>query len=104
MMDVQSARQELSSDFRSLSSHAEELLRMTASMSGEGVAAAPEKLSRSLRTFGDSMKKAEGYTREAARQVADTTDSYVHGKPWQAIGVALLAGVAIGLISRGGRD
>jgi len=34
-----------------------------------------------------------------ARQAADSADGYVHENPWQALGVAALVGVAIGLLA-----
>jgi ElaB/YqjD/DUF883 family membrane-anchored ribosome-binding protein len=35
---------------------------------------------------------------ETAGKAAGATDDYVHGSPWTAIGVAALAGVAVGYL------
>jgi len=34
-----------------------------------------------------------------ARRVASSADNYVHESPWQALGIAALVGIAIGLLA-----
>lgn len=102
--EMQSKGQDLASDFKQLSGHAEELLRATASVPGEGIALARQRLTESLRTAADSVRGAQSYARESARQAVTATDSYVHSRPWQAIALALVAGAVLGLMSRSTRN
>jgi len=49
------------------------------------------------RSIGDGA----GQIRRQAREAWAAGDRYVHNQPWEAIGVAALAGIAIGyLVSR----
>ncbi len=102
-MDVDESKDRLVVDFQSLSSHAEELIRATSSLSGDSIAAARAKLLESLSTVREGLRNADAYTREKAKYAAKMTDSYVHEKPWQAVAVAALAGVLFGALSGVGR-
>jgi ElaB/YqjD/DUF883 family membrane-anchored ribosome-binding protein len=41
---------------------------------------------------------------EKGQQVKDTTEHYITGNPWYAVGIALGVGVLLGLSLRGRRD
>lgn len=94
-----SARERFVADLQTLSTHAQELLEVTNAISGEGVAAAREQLQESLRVAGHHFKRLQAEAMTQGRKVAEQTDSYVHEKPWQAIAIGMLAGLAIGLAS-----
>lgn len=79
---------------------AEELLRATAHISGEGLAAARAKVQEQLEDLQDALGEAGEYAREQTHKAAVHTDRYVHRNPWQAIGVAMAVGVALGFLSR----
>jgi len=93
---VSGASQKLLHDFRSLATHAEQLLRATAEVSGDGVAAAREKLGEHLKTAREELGELQGEALERARRAAAAADSYVHERPWPAIAAALAVGVLIG--------
>jgi ElaB/YqjD/DUF883 family membrane-anchored ribosome-binding protein len=97
------ARENLMSDFQSLATHAQDLLRATASASGEGVEQARARLLQSLRQAGDQMGEYRDYAMTEARRAMKATDDLVHEKPWQAIAGALLVGLMLGALSAGGR-
>jgi ElaB/YqjD/DUF883 family membrane-anchored ribosome-binding protein len=86
----------LAASMQGLTSHAEALLQSTATLSSEGVAALRQGLS-------DSLNSVREQTMARSRQVAGATQTYVHEKPWQAIAIAALLGVAIGFLGRGAR-
>src|SRR5262249_5885605 len=99
MNDITSDK--LASDLRTIIADAEELLRATANQAGEKVAAARARVQDSL----DSAKlKLELLSEEAADQArlaVRATDDYVHDHPWQAVGMAALVGLVLGMaISR----
>src|ERR1043166_2413013 len=97
------ARDKIVSDFRSLASHAQDLLQATASYSGDGVAAARERLLESLDEARDQLKEAQEYAIDQTRRAIKTADEVVHEKPWQSIAGAFLVGMLLGAISAGGR-
>jgi len=79
----------------------DELLRATAHLSGEGLAATRARVGEQIEELRDALGEAGGYAAEQARHAAQTTDRYVHRYPWQAIGIAMAAGIALGYLSRG---
>lgn len=78
----------------------DELLRATAHVSGEGLAATRAKVGEQLEELRDVLGDAQSYAAGQARQAAVATDRYVHRYPWQAIGIAMAAGIALGFLSR----
>ncbi len=88
----------LKADFRALATHAEELMKVTASLSGEGIQAIREKVAASLRAARDTLDQAREKAVEQAKAAAQATDTFVRQRPWQAVAAALVIGVALGLI------
>jgi ElaB/YqjD/DUF883 family membrane-anchored ribosome-binding protein len=78
-------------DAKILVADVEELLRATASQTGERVAAARARLQSALADARDAVTL---HTRQAA-QVADR---YVHENPWKAMGIAAGVSAGIGLL------
>lgn len=101
--EMGTTRQQLADDFHALAAHAEALVRATAAVSGDTVSAAREKLIGSVMRVRDQLKSAQGFALDTTREAARATDSYVHQKPWQVIGAALLVGIVIGAAAASGR-
>ena len=105
-MSAQSAsndvsKEKLVADLKVVVADAEELLRATASQAGEKVAAARERIQASLATAKVKLTDAERALLEKSKLAAKATDEYVRENPWQAVGVAAVAGLVLGvLISR----
>jgi len=105
-MNAQSAsndvsKEKLVADLKVVVADAEELLRATASQAGEKVSAARERITASLASAKVKLADAERVLLEKTKQAAKATDEYVHENPWQAVGIAAMAGVLLGiLISR----
>jgi ElaB/YqjD/DUF883 family membrane-anchored ribosome-binding protein len=91
------------SDFRTLASHAQELLAATATYSGDGVNQAREKLMDSLKDVTEQMKEYQDYAFDQTKKAAEAADTFVHDRPWQSIAAAFLAGLFVGAISGGRR-
>ena len=95
------SKQKLVADLKVVVADAEELLRATASQAGEKVAAARERIQASLATAKVKLTDAERALLEKSKLAAKATDEYVRENPWQAVGVAAVAGLVLGiLISR----
>ena len=60
--------------------------------------AARTKLQHTLDTAKESLHNGNKRVRKTARRAAETTDGYVHSRPWPAIGIAAAAGAAIGVL------
>ena len=105
-MSAQSAsndvsKEKLVADLKVVVADAEELLRATASQAGEKVVAARERIQASLATAKVKLSDAEQVLLEKSKLAAKATDEYVRENPWQAVGVAAVAGLVLGvLISR----
>jgi ElaB/YqjD/DUF883 family membrane-anchored ribosome-binding protein len=94
MHDNEVSAEKLAADLRLVISDAEALLRATVGQAGETAAAAREKMQESL----ESAKVKLGALGEEAAERARAADNYVRANPWQAVGIAALAGIALGLL------
>ena len=86
--------EKLAADLRLVISDAEELLRATVGQAGETAAAARAKMQESL----ESAKLKLGPLGEEVAEKARAADDYVREHPWQAVGIAALVGIALGLL------
>ena len=101
-MEVEVSKEKLMQDLRVVVADAEELLRATAGQAGEKVAAARERIQENLAAAKVRLADAQEAVVAKTRQAARATDDYVHENPWKAVGVAVGAGLIVGmLISRG---
>ena len=94
-------KEKLVADLKVVVADAEELLRATASQAGEKVSAARERIQASLASAKVKLTEAERALLAKTKEAAKATDDYVRENPWQAVGVAAMAGLVLGiLISR----
>lgn len=91
-------KEQLIHDFKAVVSDAEALLKATAGQGGETMAAMRSKVEASLAAAKERMTDAELALIARTRAAAKATDEYVHGHPWQAIGIAASVGMVIGLL------
>lgn len=85
-------KDKLIQDLKVVALDVEELLKATASQTGEKIAAARARAEESLRSAQMRLADAGDEVAARARAAAGATDEYVRENPWQAVGVA--AGVA----------
>lgn len=93
----EAARTRFMAELDELSAHAQHLLQVTANVSGEGIAAARERLTESLSSIGDSVRRFQDEAMDQGRRLVQRTDSYVHENPWQSIALGALLGLALGV-------
>jgi len=98
MTTTEAAREKLMNDFKAVINDAEELLKATASQTGERVAAARARVEESIRTTKDRLADLQGDVTERARAAARATDQIVHDNPWKAVGIAAAVGFLLGLL------
>lgn len=92
------SKQKLMDDLSAVVNDAEELLKATASQTGERISEIRAKTEESLRAAKVRLANAQEALLEKAKAVAKDTDAYVHENPWKTAGIAAVAGLLIGAI------
>src|SRR5712664_2086693 len=90
--------EKLAADLRLVISDAEALLRATDGQAGEATAAARAKMQESLESAKLKLGPLGEEAAEQARAAGRAADDYVRANPWQAVGIAALVGIALGLL------
>lgn len=98
MKDDEVTAEKLAADVRLIIADAEALLRATAGQAGEAAADARARVQESLESVKAKLKTLGEDATDQARAAARITEAYVRANPWQALGVAALAGIALGLL------
>lgn len=95
------SKDKLMADLKVVVADAEELLKATASQTGERIAAARARAEESLKVARVRLADAQAAAVARTKAAAKATDDYVHENPWKAVGIAAVAGLLLGaLISR----
>jgi ElaB/YqjD/DUF883 family membrane-anchored ribosome-binding protein len=95
---VVTAGNRLASDIRVLVSDAEELLKSTATYSGEGINAARVKFRATLESFKERVVDAQSAAVGKVKETVKATDGYVRENPWKMVGVAAAIGLVVGVL------
>ena len=95
-MDVTTDK--LVQDLKTVVGDAEELLKATASQSGEQIARIRARAEESLRVARARIKAMTQDAEAQARETALQVDRQVHDNAWTAVGVAAGLGVVIGIL------
>ena len=91
-------KQQLIADFKVVVADAEALIQATAAQGGEVLTNARNKAAESLNLAKEKMAEAQSAVSAKTRIAADVTDEYVRDHPWEAVGVAAVAGLFVGLL------
>jgi ElaB/YqjD/DUF883 family membrane-anchored ribosome-binding protein len=95
------SKQKLMDDLSAVVNDAEDLLKATASQTGERISAVRARAEESLRSAKDRLADAQIALVDKAKVAAKETDEYVHENPWKTAGIAAAIGVLLGaLITR----
>jgi ElaB/YqjD/DUF883 family membrane-anchored ribosome-binding protein len=99
--EVKATEEDFIENLKTSLDDAEQLLRDAASSTGDKAAELRERAMTSLRRTREALYDTQDALLERGRRAARATDDYVHDNPWQAIGMAGVAGLLVGmLISR----
>jgi len=90
--------QKLMDDLSAVVADAEELLKATASQTGDRIMAVRARAEESVRVAKDRIADVQDQLMDQARATAREADVYVHENPWKAAGVAAAVGLLIGAI------
>jgi ElaB/YqjD/DUF883 family membrane-anchored ribosome-binding protein len=97
----EAAKENLIDSVKSSLNDAESLLREAAASTGDKAAELRDRALASLKRTREALYEVQDAVVERGRKAARATDDYVHDNPWQAIGIAGITGLLLGmLISR----
>jgi ElaB/YqjD/DUF883 family membrane-anchored ribosome-binding protein len=88
----------LKQDLQAVVNDAEELLKATASQTGERVEKVRARAEDSLRAARLRLAEAGAAVGETARAAAGDIDDQVHRHPWASAGIAAAIGMLVGLL------
>jgi ElaB/YqjD/DUF883 family membrane-anchored ribosome-binding protein len=97
-MTTDVTREKLIADFKVVLADAEEMLKATASQTGDKAAEMREKVGEHLKRAKFRLQEEQDKMIARTKEVAGATDDYVHDHPWQAVGVGAGVGLLIGLL------
>jgi ElaB/YqjD/DUF883 family membrane-anchored ribosome-binding protein len=93
-----SSTQQLMDDLRAVVAEAEALLGATEGAAGERAREARHRVSETIDKARERLGEFEEDLGKRARAAADDATRYVRDNPWQAVGVAAVAGIVIGVL------
>lgn len=93
-----SGRQNISREFHDLVADIEDLVKQTASLSGEELNLARTRLAELIASAKTSAEDMGGAVAQRARRSAAATNNYVHEQPWKAIGIGATVGLLLGVV------
>ena len=93
------SREKLMGDLKTVMADAEELLKATASQTGERVAAIRARAEESLKVAKARLLEQEAAALARTKEAAKAADKYVRDNPWMAVGIAALAGLILGILA-----
>ena len=95
---LEASREQLLKDFNAVVTDTEALLKSAAAAGGEKADAWRANVERNLQTAKTKLIALEEAAVERTKAAARATDDYVHDNPWQSVGIAAGAGLAVGLV------
>jgi len=99
---VRDARDQLVSDLQMLTTHAQDLLHATRSLSGDAAKLARERLDESLAVARQQLEQLRQTADQRSRTALAQLDAQINSHPRESIAVAALTSLALGWLSRGG--
>jgi ElaB/YqjD/DUF883 family membrane-anchored ribosome-binding protein len=91
-------KEQLLADMRVVVTDLESMLKATANSADAEVRALSDRLRERLAVAKVRLLDAERAVVEKGREIARTTDDYVHENPWTSIGIAAGVGFLLGLV------
>jgi len=89
---------QLIEDLHSVIRDAESLLKATAAQAGDKIDEVRSRAEESVRQAKARLSGVEDEALQRAHALAEEADEYVRGNPWQAVGIAAVIGLVLGLL------
>jgi ElaB/YqjD/DUF883 family membrane-anchored ribosome-binding protein len=100
MKNMSNHKRAVAADFGEIAERAQDLVALTAEVTGEKVAQARKSLSEAL----EEGKEAFRDVRQEARTRIVAVDDFICDKPYVTLGIGFGVGLLIGFLLRGKRD
>lgn len=97
--ETQTARDRLVEDFKTVIQDAEELLKATATQTGDKIGAVRARAEENLREARRKLGEMESDLVSRTKAAAKATDQLVHDNPWQSIALAAAVGFLLGMLT-----
>jgi ElaB/YqjD/DUF883 family membrane-anchored ribosome-binding protein len=94
----QVTKAKLMEDLRTVFVDVEELLKATASQTGERITAARAKAEESLKVAKAQLAEMQAVVAAQTKAAAKAADDYVRANPWQAVGISAAVGLIFGML------
>jgi ElaB/YqjD/DUF883 family membrane-anchored ribosome-binding protein len=88
-----------SSEIKSLIADVEDLVARIAELKDADVIRVRNKVERAIATAKQGLSEGADTLKRQAREYAGTAEDYVRESPWQALGIAALVGVVVGVLA-----
>jgi ElaB/YqjD/DUF883 family membrane-anchored ribosome-binding protein len=88
-----------SSEIRNLIADVEDLMARIADLKDADVVRVRCKVQRAIDATKQSLTEGADAVRQHAQGIATATDDLVRDNPWQAVGIAALVGVVVGILA-----
>lgn len=92
-------KQKIVEDLRVLITDSEEMLRLAATVPGEGVDALRERLGTHVESLQAALGDAQNAAQRRYRVASVSAERYVRQNPWQAVGIAAGVGLLLGVLT-----
>jgi len=96
---VKTVRAVGAAELRRLIADVEELLDRVANLKDAESLRIRSRVEQALENAKRNLEDTTATVKTQARRVASSADNYVRESPWQALGIAALVGIAIGLLA-----
>lgn len=98
MSDTTLAKEKLAADFRAVMEDIDALVGATTQQAEGEAKALRARIREQLERTKERLSDAQHEAIDRAKKAASATDDYVHGHPWQAVGVAAAVGLVLGVL------
>ena len=95
---LQVSKEKLMNDLHQGIADAEEMLKLTASQTGESAVQLRERVRERMGKAKAELVHLQQVTIEKAKAAGHATDVFVHENPWKSIGIAAGLGLVVGLL------
>lgn len=85
-------------EFQSFVADIEDLIKATTNLTGEDLQRAKDKVNQRITAAKDAATEMGETVMNRARKTAETTNTYVHEQPWNAIGASAAVGLLLGYL------
>jgi len=93
-------KEKLASDFKALIDDVEELLKATATQTGENIADLRQRVEKKIEEGRKALGEQQQVLLDKAEEARASAEAYVRENPWRTLGIATGIGLVLGFFLR----